>query len=67
MVFSSTVISKSGQLRFALLAALIPAASPPMTTNFITASCDWVNSNFRQFMGIYPKKSLISHSEKVLK
>jgi hypothetical protein len=38
MVFSKTVISISGWFRLARLAALMPAASAPITTNFMAFS-----------------------------
>jgi hypothetical protein len=38
MVFSKTVTSKPGMVLFALLAALMPAASPPIITKFIILS-----------------------------
>jgi hypothetical protein len=38
MDFSRTVISIAGWFRLARLAALMPAASAPMTTNFMTYS-----------------------------
>jgi hypothetical protein len=38
MVFSRTVISIAGWFRLARLAALMPAASAPMTTNFMVFS-----------------------------